>query len=263
MPYVISICHQKGGVAKTTTALALGACFVEQRHQTLVIDLDPQANLTTAVGLHPAAMRHSAADVLLGNETLLRVSRETKLPGLDVVPSNPDMLVVSKALYLRSQFEYLLREGLLSKELAFYDFVVIDCPPALGPITISALTASDLVIIPTQCEYFSVQALDGIFQMIRLVRSRTNPRLIYRMLVTMFDQRGHLHSRVLAHMQQRFSDSMLQTVIGVDSKLRESQLVGKPITVHAPHGRGTQQYRQLTQEVLQYVQQRQQLPATA
>jgi chromosome partitioning protein len=263
MPYVISICHQKGGVAKTTTVLALGACFVEQRHQTLVIDLDPQANLTTAVGLHPAAMRHSAADVLLGNETLLRVSRETKLPGLDVVPSNPDMLVVSKALYLRPQFEYLLREGLLSKELAFYDFVVIDCPPALGPITISALTASDLVIVPTQCEYFSIQALEGIFQMIRLVRSKTNPRLIYRMLVTMFDQRGHLHSRVLAHMQQRFSDSILQTIIGVDGKLRESQLVGKPITVHAPHGRGTQQYRQLTQEILQYVQQRQQLPATA
>ncbi len=263
MPYVIAICHQKGGVAKTTTALSLGACFVEQHHQTLLIDLDPQANLTTAAGLQPATMRHSAADALLGNDTLLRISRETKLPGLDVVPSNPDMLVVSKALYLRSQFEYLLRDNIASKELAFYDFVVIDCPPSLGPITISALTASNLVVIPTQCEYFSVQALEGIFQMIRLVRAKTNPQLIYRMLVTMFDQRGRLHSRVLAHMQQRFPDSMLQTIIGIDSKLRESQLIGQPITVYAPHSRGTQHYRQLTQEILQYVQQRQQLPATA
>ena len=253
MPYVIAVCQQKGGVAKTTTALALGACLAEQQCETLLIDLDPQANLTAGIGLNPAEIRRSAADVLLGNETLLRASRETCVPGLDVIPSNADMLTVSKYLYLRSPYEYLLRDSLAHSNLAFYEVVLMDCPPSLGPLTISALTAANLVIVPTQCEYFSMQALHSTLKLIAAVRAKTNPELTFRLLVTMFDQRGQLHSRVLAHLQQRFSESMLQNMIGIDGKLRESQLAGKPITVHANRSRGAQHYRQLAEELLTYV----------
>ena len=254
MPYVIAICHQKGGVAKTTTAISLGACFVERQHETLMVDLDPQANLTAGVGLNPSEMRRSAADVLLGNDTLLRVSRETNVPGLDVVPSNVDMLMVAQHLHLRVPYEYILRDALSKPELAHYDIVVLDCPTSLGPLTINALTAANLAVIPTQCEYFSMQGLSGILKLINVVRSKTNPKLVYRLLVTMFDQRGSLHTRALAQIQQHFSGSLLETLIGVDAKLRESQLAGRPITVHAPNSRGAQQYRQLAEELLVYVQ---------
>ncbi|MBF8284417.1 MAG: AAA 31 protein [Anaerolineales bacterium] len=253
MPYVIAICHQKGGVAKTTTTLALGACLVEQQCETLLIDLDPQANLTGGMGVDPAMVRRSAADVLLGNETVLRMSRETSVPGLDLVPSNADMVTVAQFLHVRKPYEYILRDSLARPEVAHYEVVLIDCPPALGPITINALTAANLVIIPTQCEYFSMQALDSVLKLVNLVRAKTNPPLVFRLLVTMFDQRGHLHSRILAHLQQHFGNSLLQTAIGFDSKLRESQLVGQPITVHAKQSRGTQQYRQLAEELLTYV----------
>jgi chromosome partitioning protein len=253
MPYVIAICHQKGGVAKTTTTLALGACLVEQRCEALLIDLDPQANLTAGMALDPAQLRHSTADILLGNETLLRLSRETGMQGLDIVPSNADMTAAAQFLQVRSGYEYLLRDALARPDAAHYEAVLMDCPPSLGPITINALTAANLVIIPTQCEYFSTQALDSVFKLIDLVRARTNPDLMYRLLITMYDQRGHLHSRVLAHLQQHFGASLLQTIIGFDSKLRESQLVGRPITQHAGQSRGSQQYRRLAEELLTYV----------
>lgn len=253
MSYVIAVCHQKGGVAKTTTALSLGAALVEQQIETLLIDLDPQANLTAGLGLNPAEVRRSTADVLLGAETLLRVSRETKVPGLDLVPSNPDMVSVSKHLYLREPYEYVLRQALRLPELEHYEAVVIDCPPSLGPVTLNALTAADLVIIPTQCEYFSMQALDSPFRLIELVRGKTNPQLSYRLLVTMFDGRGSLHTRLLARLREFFPEILLDTVIGFDSKVRESQMMGAPIMLYAPHSRAALQYRQLAQELLTYV----------
>lgn len=253
MPYTIALWHQKGGVAKTTTALALGACFAEKQRRTLMMDLDPQANLTTGLGLNPAEMRRSAADLLLGNDQVSAICREGALPGLDLIPSNPDMVTVTRWLHLREGYEPLLRESLARPDASAYELVVIDCPPTLGPLTITALTAADLAIVPTQCEYFSVQALANSLKLVQMVRARTNPQLAYRVLVTMYDLRGNLHSRVLAQLQHHFSHALFQTMIGVDSKLRESQLIGKPITLHAPHSRGTQQYRQLAEELLSYV----------
>jgi len=255
-PYVIALCHHKGGVAKTTTTLSLGACFVEQHIETLMIDLDPQANLTAGMGLNPAEMRRSAAGVLLGNGRLIKASLETSVPGLDIVPSNADMLAVAEYLKTRPRYEYLLRDSLVGAELAHYQVVLVDCPAALGPLTLNALTAANLVIVPTQCEYFSTQGLNSVMKLINLVRARTNPGLTFRLLVTMFDQRGQQHSRVLAYLQERFANSLLQTMIGVDGKLRESQLAGKPITLHAHSSRGTQHYRQLAEELLIYVQRR-------
>ena len=123
----------------------------------------------------------------------------------------------------------------------------------MGPLTLNALTAADLLIIPTQCEYFSIQALTDMFELVRLIRNRTNPTLMYRLLVTMFDGRGTFHTRMLEQMRNYFNSGLLNTIIGFDTKLRESQLAGTPVSIHAPHSRGAQQYRQLAEELTIYV----------
>jgi len=235
MSYVIAICHQKGGVAKTTTALALGACFAEQQRSTLLVDLDPQASLTTGLGLAPSEMKRSASDVLLGLEALPQTIRDTEIPFLSVVPSNADMLMAAQFLQSLTRYEYKLRDSLADADLSRYDMVLLDCGPSLGPLTITALTAANI-------------------ELVRAVRAKTNPYLKFRLLITMFDLRGRLHSQALGYIQQHFSSSLLQTIIGFDSKLRESQVAAKPITVYAHGSRGAQQYRQLAEELLTYVQ---------
>ncbi|HLF02879.1 MAG TPA: ParA family protein [Anaerolineales bacterium] len=254
MPYVIAVCHQKGGVAKTTTTLALGACFAEQQRETLIIDLDPQASLTTGLGLNPSEIAHSASDVLLGLETLSKLVIGTELPHMSVIPSNADMIMAGQLLQSLTRYEYKLRDSLADPEMAHYDLIVLDCPPTLGALTVAAMTAANMVIIPTQCEYFSMQALNSTFELVRAVRVKTNSHLKYRLLITMFDLRGRLHSQALGQLQQHFNNSMFRTIIGFDSKLRESQVAGKPITTYAQISRSAQQYRQLAEELLTYVQ---------
>jgi chromosome partitioning protein len=261
MPFVIAICHQKGGVAKTTTALALGACLVEKRAETLMIDLDPQANLTGSIGINSANVGFSIADALLGQADLGSVRLETSLPGLDIVPSNDGMFTISRQLFQLNDYEYRLRRTLAGPAAADYEFVLLDCPPMLGPLTLNALTAADMLIVPTQCEYFSIQALMDIFELVNVVRDRTNPALVYRLLVTMFDGRGSFHARMLEQMREYFHEGLLQTIIGFDTKIREAQVAGQPINVHAPLSRGAQQYRQLAEELLNHVSIKQQIQA--
>lgn len=254
MTYTIAICHQKGGVAKTTTAIGLGACFAERGLNTLLIDLDPQASLTSGLGVSPSEVKRSAADILLGLEPMSSAIRETSFANLSLVPSNADMIMASQVLQSLSRYEHKFRDSLAQLAPAQFDMTIFDCPPSLGPVTITALTAADLVIIPTQCEYFSMQALHSTFELVRAVRAKTNPVLKYRVLVTMFDLRGRLHSQALTYIQQHFASAMLQTIIGFDSKLRESQVAARPITAYAQHSRGAQQYRQLAEELSVYVQ---------
>jgi chromosome partitioning protein len=253
MPYIIAVGHQKGGVAKTTTTLGLGASFVEHQTETLLIDLDPQANLTSSIGLDPNKMKYSIAEALMGEVDLATVLMGTSLPGLDIIPSNASMLAFSRQIYQLPKFEYCLRKVLAEPAVRNYKLVLLDCPPSVGPLTVNALTAADLLIIPTQCEYFSIQALADMFELVRLIRNRTNPDLAYRLLVTMFDGRGTFHTRMLEMMQGHINNGLLTTIIGFDTKLREAQLAGSPVTIHAPHSRGAQQYRQLAEELKVYV----------
>jgi len=253
MPYIIAICHQKGGVAKTTTTLSLGASFAGLGIKTLLIDLDPQANLTSSIGLDSNETGHSIADALLGDADLETVKMASSVPGLDIVPSNDSMLTISRQLYQMPEYEYLLRRVLKEPLIQDYTVVLLDCPPAVGPLTMNALTAADLLIIPTQCEFFSIQALTDMFELIKLIRNRTNHDLSYRLLVTMFDRRGSFHTRMLEQMRSYFNIGMLNTIIGFDTKLRESQLAGAPVSIHAPQSRGAQQYRQLAEELNIYV----------
>ena len=261
-PYVIAICHQKGGVAKTTTTLNLGASLVEGGIETLIIDLDPQANLTSSIGLDSDNMKFSIAEALLGEADLASIRLETSLPGLDIIPSNEVMFTISRDLFQVPEYEYRLRQILAGPATSDYGVVLLDCPPALGTLTFNALTAADLLIIPTQCEYFSIQALKDMFEIVNLIRKRTNPYLVYRLLVTMFDGRGTFHARMLEQMHEYFKEGLLQTIIGFDTKLREAQLAGLPVTVHAPQSRSAQQYRQLAEELNIYVSNKPQIQTT-
>lgn len=254
-PTVIAVCHKKGGVAKTTTVSALGAALAEQGHSTLLIDLDPSANLTAGLGISPRQVKKSAADILLGNAKLTTLNHTTDTPGLDIIPAGPDMAAASQVLSVRPQHENILRRSISQQNLP-HEFIIIDCPPAMASLTTAALTAADLAIIPTQCEYFAIQAINTIFRYIRQVRHEHNPNLSYKLLVTMFDRRGKLHSQLYEKLKAHYTDAIFETVIGFDSKLRASQIAGQPITVFAPKTRAAVQYRNLAKETYNYVQKR-------
>ncbi len=253
--FVIAVCHQKGGVSKTTTVSALGAILAERGYRVLLVDMDASGNLTAGLGLNPANVKKSTADVLLGNDTLGMSSQTVALPGLSIVPSNGDMGLAAQFLELRPNFEMLLKNS-FDIEMGIYDYVLIDCPPSLGPLAITSLVAADLAIVPTQCEYYSLQVLRNVFDAIKRVRTKFNPQLGYRLLISMFDQRGNLHAQVYDQIQKRYQDALFETVIGFDSKLQYSQVAGQPITQYAPKTRAAQQYRALTDEIIAYVESR-------
>jgi chromosome partitioning protein len=252
MKHIIAVSNQKGGVAKTTTCLSLGACLAEMGNMVLLIDLDPQASLTLSLGIDPGSLRRTVADAVLQNATLVSISRETQVPGLDIVPSNPGLATIDKVLYRGQGYESYLKEALAELDQSLYDYVLIDCAPSFGPLVLNALTASDFMIVPIQAEYFAVKSLDNVFKLIELVRQRTNPGLRYRVLVTMYDRRNSICVRILEQIKAAFSHALFKTIIEIDTKLRESPVVAKPITLYQSDTRGALQYRALAEELMQY-----------
>jgi chromosome partitioning protein len=250
MTKVIAISNQKGGVAKTTTCLSLGACLAELGHSVLLIDLDPQAHLTVSLGVEPDKVYRSVADALLGNASLVSVSRETSIPGLDLAPANQGLALIDKVLYGNADYEYRLARRLELVDRDLYDFILIDCAPAFGSITLNAMTAADVLLIPTQCEYYAARSLRRVLGLARLVQQKTNPGLKYRLLVTLYDQRNRICRLILEQLQRELSQVMFETVIEVDTKLRESPAYAQPITLYAPNTRGAEQYRALAREVM-------------
>jgi chromosome partitioning protein len=250
MTNVIAIGNLKGGVAKTTTCLSLGACLAEMGKVVLLIDLDPQANLTLAVGLKPDELRHTVDEALLGNASLVSVSRECAVFGLDLVPANQALVIVDKVLYGRKGYEYYLKNGIEAMGARMYDFILIDCPPSAGTLTLNALTAADILIVPVQCEYFAAQSFRPLTELIKLVREKTNPRLTYRALVTLYDRRNKINQVIYDQMQRGLNGVLFKTIIEVDTKLKESPVFGQPITLYAPNTRGAAQYRALAQELI-------------
>jgi chromosome partitioning protein len=252
MSTTIAISNLKGGVAKTTTCLSLGACLAEMGKVVLLIDLDPQANLTLSVGLKPKEMHRTVGDVLLGNTSLVSVSREGPTYGLDIIPANQGLTMLDKVLYGRPGFQFRLKNGLEAMEKGFYDFVLMDCPPALGTLTLNALAAADLLIIPIQCEYYAAQTFRQYIELVQQLREKTNPQLKYRVLVTMYDQRNKICRTVLDQMQRGLNQVLFSTIIEIDTKLKESPVFGQPITLYAPKTRGAEQYRALAKELMDH-----------
>jgi chromosome partitioning protein len=254
MTYVIAVSNEKGGVAKTTTTFSLSATLGEKDLQVLLIDLDPQGNLTLATGLEPKEIRNTSGDMLLDGMPASDCILKTNMKNVDILPANNRMELVEQSLPVRLNYAFLLRDAIQKAHLG-YDYVLLDCPPALGAVTLNALSASDLLIIPTQAEYFSAYALRDMMALIRKVRHEFNPQLAYRILVTLLDQRNRTHRTIRQQLQQTFGIGLFDTVIEIDTRLRESPIVGMPITQYRPNSRGSQQYRVLAQELVQYVQQ--------
>jgi chromosome partitioning protein len=254
MTYVIAVSNEKGGVAKTTTTFSLSAALGERDFQVLLIDLDPQGNLTLATGLEPKEIRNTSGDVLLDGAPLAECTLKTNMKNVDIVPANNRLEVVEQSLPVRLNYGLILRDAIQKAHLT-YQFILLDCPPALGAITLNALSASNLLIVPTQAEYFSAYALRDMMTLIRKVRRDFNPNLAYRILITLLDQRNRTHRTIRQQLQQTFGAGLFETVIEIDTRLRESPIVGMPITQYRPNSRGSQQYKVLAQELVQYVQQ--------
>jgi len=252
MTTTIVVSNQKGGVAKTTTCLSLGACLSEMGKIVLLADMDPQANLTLSMGLKPKELHHTVGDALLENASLVGVSRESPVYGLDIVPANQGLVILDRILYGRPGYQFRLKNGLDAMDEGFYDFVLIDCPPSLGTLTLNALTAADLLIIPVQCEYYAAHTLRHFVELVQQVREKTNPRLKYRVLVTMYDRRNRICRVILNQMKRGLNEALFDTIIEVDTRLRESPVFGQPITLYAPKTRGAEQYRALAKELMNH-----------
>lgn len=252
LPKTIAVASQKGGVAKTTTCLSLGASLAERGQSVLLIDLDPQAHLTLSLGLKPEELRHTIKDAFLANTSLVSITRETAVPLLDLAPANQGLGVLDRLLYGRPNYEYFLKRRLEATDSGYYDVILIDSPPSFGTLTLNALTAADLLIIPTQCEYYASRSLRHTLQLVQLVRQKTNPKLAYRVLITMFDRRNKISHIIREQLERSFSGALLNTAIEIDTKLRESPTFGQPVTLYAPRTRGAVQHRMLAEELMNH-----------
>ncbi|MCZ7553906.1 MAG: hypothetical protein B6D39_11115 [Anaerolineae bacterium UTCFX2] len=245
----ISISSQKGGVAKTTTCLSLGASLAEQGYSVLLVDLDPQAHLTQALTVDPDSLRRTVGDVLLLQANIDEVSRETEFLSMDILPSNRGLILVEKLLHSVNGYEFRLRASLDALKDQFYDVVLFDCPPSFSPLTINALTVSDLVIVPVTCDFFSMQSFRAYTNLLRMVKKNLNPGLEYRLLITMFDRRTRMSMMFLEQFREKFGNRLFDTVIPIDAKLKESSLFGRPINLYARKARSAQEYRALALEL--------------
>lgn len=251
MSYIISIANEKGGVAKTTTTLSLGGALVEMGKKVMVVDLDPQANLTLSLGVEPDQNVKSLVNLILDKKQVVDALLPTQVNNLSLFPSNSDIRMAERLLPMESEYHLLLK-NLIQPLAGNYDFILMDCPPFLGSITLNALMASNLLVLPTQAEYYSVFALKNMMAMVRQVRAMGNSELRYRLLLTMFDKRNGIHRSLAEHLRTSFNTGVLDTVIEIDTRLRESPLTGLPIVYHAAKSRGALQYRFLAQEILNY-----------
>ena len=252
MTYTIAVSNEKGGVAKTTTTMSLSASLAENGQKVLMIDLDPQANLTLASGLETGSVTISASNILIEAAPLLDAKRETEIENVDIIPAHPNIESAEQYLPMRTNYTATMRRAIAQAFPLPYDYILFDCPPFLGAITQNALSAANLLVIPTQAEFFSAYALRNMMGMIRRVRQESNPDLAYRILITMLDRRNRTHRNIEEQLQTTFGKGLFDTVIEIDTKLRESPIAGLPITQYKPSSRGSQQYRILAQELMEY-----------
>lgn len=245
---VIAVVNQKGGVGKTTSAVNIAACLGAAERRTLLIDLDPQGNASSGFGIVDPA-RH-VYDALVGEASLEQVSVRTAIDFLRVVPAGTDLVGAEVELVSREQRETRLRETLASVRDQ-YSFILIDCPPSLGLLTLNALTAADAILIPMQCEYYALEGLARLLDTADLVRADLNPQLeLEGILLTMVDMRNNLSRQVETEVRGHFGEKVYRTRIPRNVRLSEAPSHGKPILLYDIHSRGATAYLKLTQEIL-------------
>jgi len=251
MARIISIVNQKGGVGKTTTAVNLSACLALAERKILLLDFDPQANATSGIGIDRAIIRNTIYDGLLMDVSLQEIIRGTGIDNLDMIPSSPDLYGAEVELVNLPNRNTQLKEKLALLEDC-YDFIIIDCPPSLGLLTINAFAATHSIIIPLQCEYYALEGMAQLLSTVESIKNAINRTLsIEGILLTMFDGRTLLSRQIHAEVKRYFSEYLLNTIIPRNIRLSEAPSYGQPIIFYANHSKGAHAYLDLAREIIQ------------
>lgn len=256
MVRVMAVTNQKGGVGKTTTAVNLSAALTELGCRTLLVDMDPQGNAATGAGIDPRQLDVSMYQVLLGEATIYECIQPTVVDGFDVAPARLEMSGAEIELVSAFSRELKLRHA-LQPVVDDYDYVVIDCPPSLGLLTVNAMSAATEILVPVQCEYYALEGLGQLLHNVELIREGLNPALaISAIVMVMYDARTRLAAEVVSDVRNHFGNLVCRIVIPRTVRLAEAPSVGRPVTIHAPSSRGALAYRELAKEIHQKYQPR-------
>lgn len=250
MSRIIAVANQKGGVGKTTTAINLSACLAEKNKKVLTLDMDPQGNTTSGLGVDKNQAENTVYELILDESELSDCIYSSVMENLSVIPSNINLSGAEIELIGFENKEYLLKSKLdMIKDN--YDYIIIDCPPSLNLLTINAMTAADSVIVPIQCEYYALEGLSQLIHTIDLIKERLNPKLeIEGVVFTMYDARTNLSLQVVENVKENLDTTIYKTIIPRNVRLAEAPSHGKPINVYDPRSTGAESYRLLAQEVI-------------
>ena len=250
MGRIIAIANQKGGVGKTTTAINLSSCLAEKGQKVLAIDMDPQGNMTSGLGVDKDEVESTIYDLIIGNAELEEVIQKDVMDNLDVIPTNIDLSAAEIELMGVDEKEYIVKHA-VHKIRDNYDFVIIDCPPSLSMLTINAMTTADSVLVPIQCEYYALEGLSQLIHTVQLVRDRLNPVLkIEGVVFTMYDARTNLSLQVVENVKDNLQQNIYKTIIPRNIRLAEAPSYGMPINKYDPKSAGADSYMRLADEVI-------------